>query len=201
MIVLIYKITINYDIFYAPKTNLILIFSKPKGLDPKINFHNIFRAQELTFNFLTFTGPKAGTSETWAENLPGEADHLIRSEDKTRETYWMPIVNARNVSNPSLLDWMSDKPQVRKEILDHYQYIGNSVEQIGQKWKNERLERLGFTMKTGLQFYQQNVGNNYGMILEMDKDGRILGSIHSVDGTNSFISEAIEGKEIIKQIV
>ena len=150
---------------------------------------------------MTLTGPKAGTSETWAENLPGEADHLIRSEDKTRETYWMPIVNARNVSNPSLLDWMSDKPQVRKEILDHYQYIGNSIEQIGQKWKNERLERLGFTMKTGLQFYQQNVGNNYGMILEMDKDGRILGSIHSVDGTNSFISEAIEGKKIIKQIV
>ncbi len=39
------------------------------------------------------------------------------------------------------------------------------------------------------------------MILEMDKDGRILGSIHSVDGTNSFISEAIEGKNIIKQII
>lgn len=105
----------------------------------------------------------------------------------------MPIVNARNVSNPSLLDWLSDKPWLRQEILDKYTDIGNNIEDLGKKWKNERLERLGFSLKTGSQFYSQNVANNYGLILEMDANGKILGSIHSVDGKNSFISEAVEG--------
>jgi len=105
----------------------------------------------------------------------------------------MPIVNARNVSNPSLLDWLSDKPWLRQEILDKYTDIGNNIEELGKKWKNERLERLGFGLKTGNNFYSQNVANNYGMILEMDANGKVLGSIHSIDGTNSFISEAVEG--------
>ncbi|KAF7494187.1 Adipocyte plasma membrane-associated protein [Sarcoptes scabiei] len=139
-------------------------------------------------------GLKKGTSEVWVENLPGESDHLIRSADKTKETYWMPIVNARNQSKPNLLDFMSDKPYLRKELLDLYQKIGTRIEQLGQEYQSEQLERLGFTMKTGLQFYQQNIANNYGLILELDAQGNILGSLHSVAGVNSFISEALEGE-------
>ncbi|KAH7646847.1 strictosidine synthase domain containing protein [Dermatophagoides farinae] len=139
-------------------------------------------------------GTKKGASEIWVENLPGESDHLIRSADKTKETYWMPIVNARNQSKPNLLDFMSDKPYLRKELLDIYAKMGSRIEQLGQEYQNEQLERLGFQMKTSLQFYQQNVGNNYGLILELDANGNILGSLHSVAGVNSFISEALEGE-------
>ncbi|KPM08032.1 hypothetical protein QR98_0065450 [Sarcoptes scabiei] len=106
----------------------------------------------------------------------------------------MPIVNARNQSKPNLLDFMSDKPYLRKELLDLYQKIGTRIEQLGQEYQSEQLERLGFTMKTGLQFYQQNIANNYGLILELDAQGNILGSLHSVAGVNSFISEALEGE-------
>ena len=129
----------------------------------------------------------------WAENLPGESDHLIRSADKSRETYWMPVVNARNESNTNLLDWMSDKPYLRQEILREYSKIGTTIEEMGQQYKNEKLEKLGFTMKTGQQFYTQNIANNYGLILELDANGNIIGSIHSTNGINSFISEAVEG--------
>lgn len=140
------------------------------------------------------TGAKKGTSEVWIENLPGESDHLIRSADKTKETYWMPIVNARNQSKPNLLDYMSDKPYLRKELLDQYLRMGSRVEQLGQEYGNEQLEKLGFQIKTSQQFYQQNIGNNYGLILELDATGNILGSLHSVAGVNSFISEALEGE-------
>lgn len=125
--------------------------------------------------------------------MPGEADHLIRSEDKSRETYWMVILNARNVSSQNLLDWMSDKPWLRQEILEQYSKIGNNFEELGQQWKNERLDRLGFQMKAGFQFYSQNVANNYGLLLEFDGNGKIIGSIHSTDGRNSLLSEAVEG--------
>ena len=139
------------------------------------------------------TGKETGKTETWAENLPGESEHLIRSSEKQHETYWLPIVNARNVSHPNLIDWMSDKPWLRQEILDKYTDIGNNIEELGKKWKNERLERLGFDMRTGWQFYAQNIANDYGMILEMDANGKILGSLHSVDGRNGRITEAVEG--------
>lgn len=139
-------------------------------------------------------GPKKGTSEVWVENLPGESDHLIRSADKTKETYWMPIVNARNQSKPNLLDFMSDKPYLRKEILDQYFAIGSRLEQLGQEYGSEQLEKLGFEMKTSFQFYRTQIGNNYGLILELDANGNILGSLHSTNGVNSFISEALEGE-------
>ena len=144
--------------------------------------------------FVYLLGPKRGTSEVWIENLPGESDHLIRSADKTKETYWMPIVNARNQSKPNLLDYMSDKPYLRKEILDQYFSIGSRIEQLGQEYGSEQLEKLGFEMKTSFQFYRQNIGNNYGLILELDVNGNILGSLHSTNGVNSFISEALEGE-------
>lgn len=153
---------------------------------------NGFRKQ-LYNKIVCMEGTKKGTTEVWAENLPGESDHLIRSLDKTRETYWMPVVNARNESSSNLLDWMSDKPYLRKEILDNYARIGTAIEHLGQQYKNEKLEKLGFTMKTGQQFYSQNIANNYGLILELDANGNIIGSIHSPHGTNAFISEAVEG--------
>ena len=139
-------------------------------------------------------GPLKGKTEIWTENLPGESDHLIRSGDRARETYWMPIVNARNQSNPNLLDWLSEKPWVRQELLDKYMQFGDSVEQLGQHLKNDQIERLGFSLKTGQQFYQQNIANDYGLILEFDANGKIIGSLHSIDETNSLISEAVEGK-------
>ncbi|CAG2102611.1 unnamed protein product [Medioppia subpectinata] len=150
-----------------------------------------FTARRVVKHYIK--GKDKGKTETWAENLPGESDHLIRSLEKHHETYWMPIINARNVSNPNLIDWMSDKPWLRQELLDKYTDIGNSIEELGKKEKNDRLEKLGFSMKTGSQFYTQNVANNYGLILEIDANGKILGSIHSTDGANSFISEAVEG--------
>lgn len=144
--------------------------------------------------FYYFLGAKKGTSEVWVENLPGESDHLIRSADRTKETYWMPIVNARNQSKPNLLDYMSDKPYLRKEILEQYLSAGSRIEALGQEYGNEPLEKLGFEMKTGFQFYRQNIANNYGLILELDASGNILGSLHSPNGVNSFISEAVEGE-------
>lgn len=106
----------------------------------------------------------------------------------------MPIVNARNQSKPNLLDFMSDKPYLRKEILDQYFAIGSRLEQLGQEYGSEQLEKLGFEMKTSFQFYRTQIGNNYGLILELDANGNILGSLHSTNGVNSFISEALEGE-------
>ena len=125
--------------------------------------------------------------------MPGEGEHLIRSLDKYQETYWLPVVNARNVSSPSMIDWLSDKPWIREEIMQNFTALGQKMETLGSKWSNANLERLGFRLKNLHFFYDEAMSNNYGMILELDSNGRLLGSLHSMDGTNHRISEVVEG--------
>lgn len=140
-----------------------------------------------------FSGPQRGKTETWIQNLPGEGEHLIRSLDKYQETYWLPVVNARNVSSPSMIDWLSDKPWIREEIMQNFTALGQKIEMLGSKWTNPNLERLGFRLKNLHFFYDEALTNDYGMVLELDANGRLLGSLHSMDGANFRLSEVVEG--------
>lgn len=143
--------------------------------------------------FPLLSGSQRGKTETWIQNLPGEGEHLIRSLDKYQETYWLPVVNARNVSSPSMIDWLSDKPWIREEIMQNFTALGQKIEVLGSKWGNSNLERLGFRLRNLHFFYDEAMSNDYGLVLELDANGRLLGSLHSVDGTNHRISEVVEG--------
>lgn len=118
---------------------------------------------------------------------------MIRSLDKYQETYWLPVVNARNVSSPSMIDWLSDKPWIREEIIQNFTALGQKIEVLGAKWTNANLEKLGFRLKNLHFFYDEAMANDYGMVLELDANGRLLGSLHSMDGANHRISEVVEG--------
>ena len=37
------------------------------------------------------------------------------------------------------------------------------------------------------------MSNDYGLVLELDANGRLLGSLHSMDGINHRLSEVVEG--------
>lgn len=138
-------------------------------------------------------GTQRGKTETWIQNLPGEGEHLIRSLDKYQETYWLPVMNARNVSSPSMIDWLSDKPWIREEIMQNFTALGQKIEMLGSKWSNSNLERLGFRLRNLHFFYDEALTNDYGLVLELDANGRLLGSLHSIDGTNFRLSEVVEG--------
>ncbi|UXI22882.1 6-phosphofructokinase [Sarcoptes scabiei] len=150
-----------------------------------------FTARRVVRHYIR--GPQRGKTETWIQNLPGEGEHLIRSLDKYQETYWLPVVNARNVSSPSMIDWLSDKPWIRDEIMQNFTALGQKIETLGSKWSNSNLERLGFRLKNLHFFYDEALANDYGMVLELDANGRLLGSLHSIDGTNHRLSEVVEG--------
>lgn len=102
-------------------------------------------------------------------------------------------MNARNVSSPSMLDWLSDKPWIREEIMQNFTALGQKIESLAAKWSNSHLEKLGFRLKNLHFFYEEALANDYGMILELDSNGRLLGSLHSIDGTNYRLSEVVEG--------
>ncbi|KAH9497473.1 hypothetical protein DERF_013465 [Dermatophagoides farinae] len=150
-----------------------------------------FTARRVVRHYIR--GPQRGKTETWIQNLPGEGEHLIRSLDKYQETYWLPVVNARNVSSPSMIDWLSDKPWIREEIMQNFTALGQKIEMLGSKWSNSNLERLGFRLKNLHFFYDEAISNDYGMVLELDSNGRLLGSLHSIDGSNFRLSEVVEG--------
>ena len=102
-------------------------------------------------------------------------------------------MNARNVSSPSMIDWLSDKPWIREEIMQNFTALGQKIEMLGAKWTNSNLERLGFRLKNLHFFYDEALSNDYGMVLELDSNGRLLGSLHSIDGSNFRLSEVVEG--------
>jgi len=92
-----------------------------------------------------------------------------------------------------MIDWLSDKPWIREEIMQNFTALGQKIEVLGSKWSNSNLERLGFRLRNLHFFYDEAMSNDYGMILELDANGRLLGSLHSIDGTNYRISEVVEG--------
>lgn len=92
-----------------------------------------------------------------------------------------------------MIDWLSDKPWIREEIIQNFTALGQKIEVLGAKWANANLEKLGFRLKNLHFFYDEAMANDYGMVLELDANGRLLGSLHSMDGQNFRISEVVEG--------
>lgn len=92
-----------------------------------------------------------------------------------------------------MIDWLSDKPWIREEIMQNFTALGQKIEMLGSKWSNANLERLGFRLKNLHFFYDEAMSNDYGLVLELDANGRLLGSLHSTDGNNFRISECVEG--------
>lgn len=77
--------------------------------------------------------------------------------------------------------------------MQNFTALGQKIEVLGSKWANSNLEKLGFRLKNLHFFYDEAMSNDYGLILELDANGRLLGSLHSIDGTNFRLSEVVEG--------
>lgn len=77
--------------------------------------------------------------------------------------------------------------------MQNFTALGQKMEMLGSKWSNNNLERLGFRLKNLHFFYDEAMSNDYGLVLELDANGRLLGSLHSIDGINFRLSEVVEG--------
>ncbi|KAI6207192.1 Adipocyte plasma membrane-associated protein [Aphelenchoides fujianensis] len=103
---------------------------------------------------LYISGPRAGESEVFASNLPGFPDNIRLS---TQGTFYVGLASPRYEGKLSLFDKLGPFPWVRKLLASALpeKYLG----QI-------------FAL----------VKSSYGLVLEMDTNGKIIGSYHDPEG-------------------
>jgi len=134
------------------------------------------------------SGAKKGQVEVFTDNLPGEPDNVRRSASK-QETYWVALVGARNASNANSIDLLAKRPIVRKFISRFMYLVGSAIEKAGELAGYIPLAEFGFKIRTMIIALPPFP---HGIAVEVDKNGKVINSLHSPDGVLTFVSEVRE---------
>lgn len=186
---------LKYDIKSRTVTVVAKDFVFPNGVQITDNKEAVivceFGRQQLSRTFIR--GPKAGKTELFAE-LPGECDNIRRSANTDQETYWVAYASVRDASNPLWADRLAGMPLVRKFLVRFSYFVGSLIEDAGNLYNFERLQSLGFSMKSGIQYLFLLFASDYGMITELNASGKIITAYSSPDGKTTHLSEVCEIK-------
>jgi len=107
-----------------------------------------------------FSGPKKGEREIFSENLPGLPDNIRSS---SRDTFWIGMAGIRHRGKFSFLDFVADRPWLRRLIL----------KVCPESW---------------LTMIFQSVKPKHSLIVEMYKNGSIASTRH--DPSGSIVADA-----------
>lgn len=186
---------LKYDINSQTLTIAADGFVFPNGVQVTDNKEAVilceFGKQRLMRVFIK--GPKAGKTELFSQ-LPGECDNVRRSGNFDQETYWVAFASVRNASNPLLSDRLAGRPLLRKFIVRLSYLLGTIVEGLGSLYNFESFQSFGFSLKSGTQFLFLLFASDYGMITEVNANGKIITAYSSPDGKTTHLSEVCEMK-------
>lgn len=168
----------------------------PKGIELMDNKEAILISEFTTRRILKhyIKGRKKGITEVFNDNMPGQPEHIRRSGLR-EETYWVGIAMPRNATNRTFVDNFSDKPFVRWGVVKAMDWIGRAVKSVGRMIRSDSLTDYGQGLKYG-SWLQGMLSNDYdyGLVVELNKKGKIIDSLHSKNGTVSGVSEVLELK-------
>ncbi|QIZ76137.1 SMP-30/gluconolactonase/LRE family protein [Ferrimonas lipolytica] len=114
---------------------------------------------------LHLKGDNQGQAEVLLDNLPGFPDNLSRADDGT---YWLGLVSPRN----ALLDWLANKPQLRKMIQRLPATIRPQATRYGHV--------VGFDQRGQIRFNLQDPQGGYAHVTGalLQGDTLYLSSLH-----------------------
>lgn len=208
---------LKYDINSQKLTIAAADFVFPNGVQITDNKEAVilceFGNQQLVRVFIN--GPKTGKTELFAQlpgnftmqlfvwirliiilqyNVKGECDNVRRSGNAEQETYWVAYASVRNASNPLLSDRFARRPLFRKFMVRVSYLTGTLVEGLGNLFNFEFFRTVGFSLKSGTQFLFLLYASDYGMITEVNANGKIITAYSSPDGKTTHLSEVCEMK-------
>jgi len=134
-------------------------------------------------------GTKKGQIEVFAENLPGVPDNIRLNP---RGNYWIGQCSTRIPGKKSPLEILGPVPIVRRVLARLVHIIQSGVYFVKTNlYSHPILDQLWYRVA---HFYPYaKVGAlKYGLVLEMDQNGKIVRSLHATNGSIRFISEATE---------
>lgn len=133
-------------------------FANGVALSPAEDFVLINETARYRVTRHWLSGAKAGTSETFIDNLPGFPDNLTAAPDGG---YWLALIQAREPG----LDQLSDKPFLRKAVYRLMSFLG-----IGFEFNHSWAIKLSETGEIEMALDAKN-SDIYAVtnVLEMDK--------------------------------
>lgn len=178
---------------YRPKTDQLEIVREglafPKSLELSDDRSSVLVTEwlERRVQRLYLSGPKKGRLELVVDELPGEPNHIRRSESKS-ETYWVPVNAARNASHYGNLDRISSRV-LPKEIL---LYLIKGVDDLFLIFKRF-IDADYWSFRWNAYVFDWYLNDfKHGLVMQIDSTGKILNSLHSTTGRLTNIEEAVE---------
>lgn len=133
-------------------------------------------------------GPRKGNSDLWAWT-PNFPDNIRRGSDRRHETYWVVGCGQETSDSMFHVDLMAllrTYPRIRKYILKNVYLFGWIIESIGEHLLGSTSVRdFGYSLKIGHSLCESMCHGM--MILQYNKYGDIIRSIHSREFSNDLV--------------
>ncbi|XP_013792746.2 adipocyte plasma membrane-associated protein-like, partial [Limulus polyphemus] len=133
-----------------------------------------------------FRGPNKGKKTVFAR-LPGEPDNIRPSKNGG---YWVALCFGRHAGSPTLIDWLAPYPAIRTLVARLLHATGTVLHYFSQFVSSPAVKSCAHLVESGRFFF--SLMPRYGMVVELDKKGKIIRSLQSSDGQVAMLSEVLE---------
>ncbi|XP_042878013.1 adipocyte plasma membrane-associated protein-like [Penaeus japonicus] len=130
-------------------------------------------------------GPKAGKSEIFVEHLPGMPDNIRNKDDGG---YYVSLVSVKSPETFDELKFLAKLPWLRKLMLRFVNIAKVVFDTVTWVYPNMYTEEISFKI-FNLEPIAQHLSSNKTIVVELDAEGNIDGSLQGNSGLIRFISQ------------
>uniref|UniRef100_A0A131XIP1 Putative conserved secreted protein n=1 Tax=Hyalomma excavatum TaxID=257692 RepID=A0A131XIP1_9ACAR len=178
---------------FDPKTRKATVLMKglrlPNGVQISHDKKSLLVC-ELSMNRILryhLKGPKRGKTEVFVDKLPGWPDNIRPSK---RGGYWVAFATGRSPNDTSVIDYLIPLPFIRKATIRFVYLVGTALKTASRVYPMPAINDWAAQFENGWVLYETLP--QYGLVVELDADGRILRSFHSPKHKIHMLSEVLE---------
>lgn len=178
---------------FDPKTRKTTVLMKglhlPNGVQISHDKKSLLVCEFSMHRILRYhlKGPKQGKTEVFADNLPGEPDNIRPSK---RGGYWVAFAVGFSPNDTHLSALAMQYPFLRKATVRFLYLVGTALKSVSGIYPLAALKDWAAQFENAWVLYETIP--QYGLIVELAADGRILRSLHSPDHKVHLLSEVLE---------
>ncbi|KAG0694579.1 Adipocyte plasma membrane-associated protein [Chionoecetes opilio] len=178
---------------FNPKTgaNTVLArnihFANGVQLSPDQDFLLYSETFKFRVHRLWLKGPRAGKTDIFVDQLPGYPDNIRAREG---DGYYISLVSIASERNRQVSSALGNLPLVRKLLLRLLMVTKLLIETVNRFYPSVFIEKLAYKTLHLESITDMNLReSNLSMVVEVDEDGRIVGSMQGDSGRIVHISE------------
>ncbi|KAL1414761.1 hypothetical protein MTO96_007232 [Rhipicephalus appendiculatus] len=178
---------------FDPKTGKTTVLMKglrlPNGVQISHDKKSLLVCELSMHRILRYylKGPKQGQTDVFVDKLPGMPDNIRPSK---RGGYWVAFVAGRSPNDTGVVDYLVPFPFVRKATIRFVYLVGTALKTASRAYPMAFMKDWAAQFENGWVLYETMP--QYGLVVELAADGRILRSFHSPKHKIYMLSEVLE---------